>query len=557
MWNLSFRTKMGLVFGALLVITATTGLTDYFSAVQLSRVSRRVQANVTKAHETLSVARALEQQSDAVRAFVITGNENQLKDLDAAESRFRDSARTLDQLLTLDGEKDIWSRLKQQSDRFRSETTRSVDLTRRGKTKEAAHQLFTRENVKLREELRESIDELLSFEDKLKQDSTGEQSALESRIQFATLILCSLGLVIGSIWSVLMTRAITRNVSRMMSMIQEIAANNLAVEDMAITGRDEVGTAAAALNAMKNNLRAMIHSIASTAEHVAAASEEISSSAVQQAQSAETQKGQTAQISAAMQEMSSSVQQVSENANASAEAARRAAETARSAGAIADQTLTKMHAIAGSVSATAHKIENLGKSSDQIGRIVNVINDIADQTNLLALNAAIEAARAGEQGRGFAVVADEVRKLAERTTKATKEIAAMIENIQEETRTAVGAMEEGTLHVEEGVKTTAQAGEALKQIIQMAEEVREMVTHIAAATAQQSTTSDQVNNSMEQISRLVTESAVGAQESAKACQDLSELALDLQRMVGNFKLGRLQPHAAGSESAKSSGAAAG
>jgi methyl-accepting chemotaxis protein len=201
-----------------------------------------------------------------------------------------------------------------------------------------------------------------------------------------------------------------------------------------------------------------------------------------------------------------------------------------------EETLTKMRAIAESVEGTAKKMAELGKSSDQIGRIAAVIDDIADQTNLLALNAAIEAARAGEQGRGFAVVADEVRKLAERTTTATKEIAQMIKTIQHETKTAVSAMEEGTRQVEDGVKSTARAGDSLKQIIQMAEQVGEMITHIATAATEQSSASEEINNNLEQIAKLVKESAAGAQESARSCQDLSALALDLQSTVGIFKL---------------------
>jgi len=179
---------------------------------------------------------------------------------------------------------------------------------------------------------------------------------------------------------------------------------------------------------------------------------------------------------------------------------------------------------------------DLGKSSDQIGRIIAVINDIADQTNLLALNAAIEAARAGEQGRGFAVVADEVRKLAERTTTATKEIAQMIRTIQADIKSTLRAMEEGTEQVQDGVQSTVQAGDSLREIIHTAERVGEMVTHIATAGTQQSATSEHVKERMQQIAVLVNQTATEARNSAQACQGLSDLALDLQKMVANFQL---------------------
>jgi methyl-accepting chemotaxis protein len=410
-------------------------------------------------------------------------------------------------------------------------------LRRGGKTKEATALIFSSQVSESRNAMRDRINELIGLIDAIKQEANEKQRAGQSRTQTLMLTLTGLGLALGLITTVLIVRSITGAISRMVSLIQEIAANNLAIDDMEVTSQDEIGKAGGALNAMKNSLREMIQSIAGTAEHVASASEEISSSATQQAQSAETQKDQTAQVATAMQEMSSTVLQVSDNSNKAADAARKASETARHGGSIVDETLGKMRVIAESVGGTAKKMEELGKSSDQIGRIIGVIDDIADQTNLLALNAAIEAARAGEQGRGFAVVADEVRKLAERTTTATKEIAQMIKNIQDETKVAVGAMEQGTKQVEEGVASTAQAGDSLKEIIQMAEQVGEMITHIATAATEQSSASEQVNNNMDQIAKLVKESAVGAQQSAKACQDLSGLALDLQKMVANFKLG--------------------
>jgi methyl-accepting chemotaxis protein len=363
-----------------------------------------------------------------------------------------------------------------------------------------------------------------------------QQSAVESRERYIVTILAIAGIAVGLGIAMLITRSITGAMSGMVELIEEVAANNLAMDDMEILTDDETGRAGEALNRMKNNLRGIIQSIAGTAEHVANASEEISASATLQAKSAETQRDQAVQVATAMQEMSSTVTSVSGSCNKAANAAQQAAETARLGGSIVEGTLKKMRVIAESVGATAKKMEELGKSSDQIGRIIAVIDDIADQTNLLALNAAIEAARAGEQGRGFAVVADEVRKLAERTTTATTEIAQMIKNIQNETKVAVTAMESGTKQVEEGVTSTAKAGDSLRAIIQMSEQVGGMIAEIATAATEQSSTTEQVNGNVDQISRLVKESAIGAQQSATACHDLSGLALDLQAMVGKFKL---------------------
>ncbi len=300
-----------------------------------------------------------------------------------------------------------------------------------------------------------------------------------------------------------------------------------------------------------HKLHEILTQIRRSAEQVAEVTEEISASAKGQAQGAESQNDQASQVATAMQQMSATVIEVSENSNRAAEAASKASETARHGGKIVDETLAKMRLIAGAVTASAKKMEELGKSSDQIGRIVAVIDDIADPTNLLALNAAIEAARAGEQGRGFAVVADEVRKLAERTTTATKEIAQMIRTIQADMKSTVRAMEEGTVQVQDGVQSTVQAGDSLREIIHTAEQVGEMVTHIATAGTQQSATSEHVKERMQQIAVLVNQTATEARNSAQACQGLSELAVDLQKMVANFQLrsdeGFQTPYASPSE----------
>jgi methyl-accepting chemotaxis protein len=233
--------------------------------------------------------------------------------------------------------------------------------------------------------------------------------------------------------------------------------------------------------------------------------------------------------------MTKTILETTKNSSTAAEAAKKAGSIAKEGGSVVAETISGMNRIALVVKKSAETVHTLGKSSDQIGEIVQVIDDIADQTNLLALNAAIEAARAGEQGRGFAVVADEVRKLAERTTKATKEIASMIKQIQKDTNGAVSSMEEGTKEVEKGKHLADKAGESLNQIIKGAEQVVDIITQVAAASEEQSSTSEQISKSIEAISNVTQESSAGIQEIARASEDLSRLTLNLQDLIGKFK----------------------
>jgi methyl-accepting chemotaxis protein len=250
----------------------------------------------------------------------------------------------------------------------------------------------------------------------------------------------------------------------------------------------------------------------------------------------QSQTTQAGEVAASVEEMTKTIVENARTASHTAETSKTAKEAAQKGGRVVDETIVGMKRISAVVSKSSETVRALGKSSDQIGEIVSVIDDIADQTNLLALNAAIEAARAGEQGRGFAVVADEVRKLAERTTKATKEIAAMIKQIQIDTGGAVSSMEEGTREVENGIELADKAGSALRDIVEISQSLTAMVAQIAAASGQQSSASEQIAKNVEAISAVTGETAGGTQQIARAAEDLNRLTDELQRLVSTFKL---------------------
>ncbi|MBI5561951.1 MAG: type IV pili methyl-accepting chemotaxis transducer N-terminal domain-containing protein [Deltaproteobacteria bacterium] len=311
---------------------------------------------------------------------------------------------------------------------------------------------------------------------------------------------------------------------------------NIKLTFMGFEMRDEISELGRSVDEMAGQMSGVIGRIADSSGQLASASEQLSASATQIATGADKQSGQTVQVAAAMEEMNATVIEVAKNSQQVSESARSAQNIAIKGGDVVTQAITAMKEVAQSTSVTADTIKKLGKSSEEIGTIVSVINDIADQTNLLALNAAIEAARAGEQGRGFAVVADEVRKLAERTTKATKEISGMICTIQTETGKAVTAMAEGTAKVENGVKLANEAGDALKRIVSGVENVTDMISHIATSAEEQSSTTDEITQNMDSIAEVAKANVSAIGEVSRATGEMARLAAELKDLVTRFSV---------------------
>jgi methyl-accepting chemotaxis protein len=352
-------------------------------------------------------------------------------------------------------------------------------------------------------------------------------------------------LLVGLILSLLLAGGISFVIAR--SVVNPIKMVNAALEDIAegdgdltkrlpVEGKDEVGQLCKIFNRFVDKLHDSIARVATTTASLAAASEQLSVNTAQLAKGGQEQAQQATQAAAAVEQMSATVTEMAKNAQGVASTAQQANQAASQGNEVVVGSIAGMTRLAETVRASASRIQSLGKRSDEIGEIVKVIEDIADQTNLLALNAAIEAARAGEQGRGFAVVADEVRKLAERTTKATKEIADTIRTIQSDTTMAVESMETGTNEAQEGMALVNKAGERLSEIVGAVQSVSGMVQQIAAAIEEQSTATEQIAGNIEAVASVSKRSEGGLGQVTQATTELARMAGELQKVVGGFKL---------------------
>lgn len=339
--------------------------------------------------------------------------------------------------------------------------------------------------------------------------------------------------------AVIMGMLIARRVSGALSTIESrfaaIAAGDLRIR-VPVSGKDEIARLCQSTNRLLDALEGLIGKVVHVTHKVASASVQLSATAEEISKGTHQLTARASQAASAVEQMNATVGQVADSSGKAASLSQETVATAKDGGAVVSETIAGMQHLSEAVANSATIIEALGNSSDQIGAIVRTIEDIADQTNLLALNAAIEAARAGEAGRGFAVVADEVRKLAERTTKATKEIGDMIRKIQQDTRGAVESMQEGTRKVSVGVELANKTGEALTQIVQMVSQSADMIRHIAVASEEQSVATKQIADDIDKVAQVTRESATGAGESAKASQDLSQMAIELQDVVSIFQV---------------------
>jgi len=319
--------------------------------------------------------------------------------------------------------------------------------------------------------------------------------------------------------------------------LEKAAAGDLSVR-ITNEGFGEIARLGNAFNTMMDDMNKAMRQFFSVADTVRDSVVLVRSTTDAMASAAEDVAIQASTIATASEEMSATSGDIARNCLYAAESAQKATEQTHSGSQLVQSSSRLMENIAQRVNVSSKTVEGLGQRSDQIGAIVNTIQDIADQTNLLALNAAIEAARAGEQGRGFAVVADEVRALAERTTRATKEIAAMIKSIQSETQSAVNSMSEGVDEVKRGTAETTRSGEALEDILNKINELTMQISQVATAAEEQTATTQEITNNIQMITDVVNRNVDNARSTTQATTTLAREVDNLHELVGHFRLSK-------------------
>jgi methyl-accepting chemotaxis protein/hemerythrin len=351
------------------------------------------------------------------------------------------------------------------------------------------------------------------------------------------ILIGAILLVVTSLAIGLLSSYTFKPLANIVTALEKAAAGDLSVR-AEVVGGGEFGRLAIAFNTMMTDMNNAMRKFFSVADLVRESVSMVRSTTDAMSSSAEDVAMQAGTIATASEEMSATSSDIARNCLYAAESAQKATEQTHNGSQLVQSSSKLMENIASRVNESAHTVEGLGQRSDQIGAIVNTIEDIADQTNLLALNAAIEAARAGEQGRGFAVVADEVRALADRTTKATKEIASMIKAIQGETRTAVDSMGEGVDEVKRGTAEAARSGEALEDILNKINDLSMQISQVATAAEEQTATTMEITNNIQMITDVVNRNVDNARSTTEATGMLAQQVDELHQLVGHFKLAK-------------------
>ncbi len=398
-----------------------------------------------------------------------------------------------------------------------------------------AYKAASNDVVQARKEMTDQGAAIVSLSEQLYQIQLDRRDAESAKAQTLQLVSTLLALLVGIIAAVVITRQITGPIRETLVVVDRIAKGDLS-HDVQVTRRDELGVLQQGIARMGVTLRDLISGIRDGVTQIASAAEELSAVTEQTSAGVNSQKVETDQVATAMHEMTATVQEVARNAEEASQAAAAADGEAREGDKVVNEAITQIERLASEVVRSTEAMSVLQQESDKIGSVMDVIKAVAEQTNLLALNAAIEAARAGEAGRGFAVVADEVRGLAQRTQKSTEEIEGLVAGLQNGTQQVSAVMNNSRALTDSSVALTRKAGESLENITRTVSNIQSMNQQIAAAAEQQSAVAEEISRSIINVRDVSEQTAAASDDTAKSSVELARLGNQLQMMVSHFRV---------------------
>ena len=402
--------------------------------------------------------------------------------------------------------------------------------------RQAALKVYEKDTMKALGEVRENLSEMRTA---LKEETRRQAAEAARQVALAQWILyisIAVIIILSTVVSVLIVRSIVGPMRDLSAAAEQIAAGDLTGNEVKIRYHDEIGDATKAFNRMSRGIRDLVTNLNSAISRVASAADELSAVTNETNAGVRRQQAETDQVATAMNEMSATVHEVAQNTQGAASAAHGAAGDAAKGKQVVGRSIDTIESLSSEIQRAAEVIGHLHEDAQDINKVLDVIQGIAEQTNLLALNAAIEAARAGEQGRGFAVVADEVRTLATRTHDSTREIQGMIERLQSGATQAVEAMSKSSERAGDSVNQAAEAGTALDAIANAVTRINDMNTQIASASEEQSAVADEIDRNINNISQIATENATASEQTMAASEELAKLADELQTLASRFKV---------------------
>ncbi len=539
--NVRIGKKLGIGFGVTVILMIVLcGVTILNSQLTNSLLTRLININMPKIKHAIIMKDAIDSitRSIAVLPFasaeIVEEEKNSILIL---RPKYKEAVEKLGKLLETQEEKDLFNRFKEVVKSGAEVNNKIIELVNDGKKQEAQILYLneTRQNTKL---LVETTNALIKNQEKQLEEKVSKLLSVSKKLLLVIIIVGVVSIIIGIFMSIKITRSIKAPVEKAAEQLELMSQGDFtfSISENAIKRGDELGVIARAMDALNTNLKKVFNEIISSVHSLTSSATQLSSIAEEMSRTAESSSNRANSVATSSEEMSQTVVDIAKNTANIADSAKKAVDTAQQGNMIVERSVGEVKEIDETVNESARFVKSLGERSAHIGEIVSVINDIADQTNLLALNAAIEAARAGEQGRGFAVVADEVRKLAERTAQATSEIEDMIKAIQNEVTKAVEIMDTATVKVQSGVTLTAQAGDALKAIVKSSDELQLMVQQIASATEEMSATSEEISKEIVDIANASRDTTASSHETAQAAVSLSQIATKLDETIRFFRL---------------------